>query len=143
VGWKRIVVTVSEKIGQQHLTYAQGASAEIIRMATIEAADQLGLPVSTTHVLSSGVGATMAAKWLGLAVGRCPQPGRGLGLDVAFVDHPIGIFVLAVLAGSLIVSVRRWWGRRFRLPCDSSLCRKGSSQRYKLITQGFTFAVKA
>jgi inorganic phosphate transporter, PiT family len=66
VGWKRIVVTVGEKIGKQHLTYAQGASAEIIAFATIEAADQFGLPVSTTHVLSSGVAGTMAANHSGL-----------------------------------------------------------------------------
>jgi inorganic phosphate transporter, PiT family len=66
IGWKRIVVTVGEKIGKTHLTYAQGASAEIIAMATIEAADQLGLPVSTTHVLSSGVAGTMAANRSGL-----------------------------------------------------------------------------
>ena len=66
VGWKRIVVTVGEKIGKQHLTYAQGASAELVAMATIEAADQLGLPVSTTHVLSSGVAGTMAANHSGL-----------------------------------------------------------------------------
>jgi PiT family inorganic phosphate transporter len=69
VGWKRIVVTVGEMIGKQHLTYAQGASAEIVAMATIEAADQFGLPVSTTHVLSSGVGGTMAANGSGLQWG--------------------------------------------------------------------------
>ena len=61
VGWKRIVVTVGEKIGKEHLTYAQGASAELVAMLTIGAADQLGLPVSTTHVLTSGVAGTMAA----------------------------------------------------------------------------------
>src|SRR5271165_1105476 len=61
VGWKRIVVTVGEKIGKNHLTYAQGAAAEITAMATIGAADFYGLPVSTTHVLSSGVAGTMAA----------------------------------------------------------------------------------
>jgi len=66
VGWKRIVVTVGEKIGKDHLTYAQGASAEIIAMATIGAADAFGLPVSTTHVLSSGVAGTMAANKSGL-----------------------------------------------------------------------------
>jgi inorganic phosphate transporter, PiT family len=66
VGWKRIVVTVGEKIGKTHLTYAQGASAEIVAMATIGAADGLGLPVSTTHVLSSGVAGTMAANKSGL-----------------------------------------------------------------------------
>jgi inorganic phosphate transporter, PiT family len=60
VGWKRIVVTVGEKIGKSHLTYAQGASAELVAMTTIGAADAFGLPVSTTHVLSSGVGGTMA-----------------------------------------------------------------------------------
>jgi PiT family inorganic phosphate transporter len=66
IGWKRIVVTVGEKIGKTHLTYAQGASAEITAMITIWMADNLGLPVSTTHVLSSGIAGTMAANKSGL-----------------------------------------------------------------------------
>jgi inorganic phosphate transporter, PiT family len=66
IGWKRIVVTVGEKIGKEHLTYAQGASAELVAMATIGIASQYGLPVSTTHVLSSGVAGTMAANGSGL-----------------------------------------------------------------------------
>ncbi|MRT00474.1 inorganic phosphate transporter [Ralstonia pickettii] len=66
VGWKRIVITVGEKIGKQHLTYGQGASAELVAMVTIGAADAYGLPVSTTHVLSSGVAGTMAANGSGL-----------------------------------------------------------------------------
>jgi inorganic phosphate transporter, PiT family len=66
IGWKRIVVTVGEKIGKTHLTYAQGASAELVAMCTIGAADYFGLPVSTTHVLSSGVAGTMAANHSGL-----------------------------------------------------------------------------
>ena len=66
VGWKRIVVTVGEKIGKSHITYAQGASAELVAAGTIGAADLLGLPVSTTHVLSSGVAGTMAANKSGL-----------------------------------------------------------------------------
>ena len=66
VGWKRIVVTIGEKIGKEHLTYAQGASAGLVTMATIFAADTWGLPVSTTHILSSGVAGTMAANGSGL-----------------------------------------------------------------------------
>ncbi len=66
VGWKRIVVTVGEKIGKEHMTYAQGASAGLITMATIFAADTWSLPVSTTHILSSGVAGTMAANGSGL-----------------------------------------------------------------------------
>jgi PiT family inorganic phosphate transporter len=66
IGWKRIVVTVGEKIGKDHLTYGQGAAAEITAMVTIGAADWFGLPVSTTHVLSSGVAGTMAANHSGL-----------------------------------------------------------------------------
>ena len=66
VGWKRIVVTVGEKIGKTHLTYAQGACAEITAAATIAAADGYGLPVSTTHVLSSGIAGTMTANGSGL-----------------------------------------------------------------------------
>jgi len=68
VGWKRIVVTVGEKIGKTHLTYAQGASAELVAAGMIGVADGLGLPVSTTHVLSSGVAGTMAANGSGLQV---------------------------------------------------------------------------
>jgi PiT family inorganic phosphate transporter len=66
IGWKRIVVTVGEKIGKDHLTYAQGASAELVAMGTIFAADMYGLPVSTTHILTSGVAGTMAANGSGL-----------------------------------------------------------------------------
>ena len=66
IGWKRIVVTVGEKIGKEHLTYAQGAAAELVAMGTILAADYKGLPVSTTHVLSSGIAGTMAANRSGL-----------------------------------------------------------------------------
>jgi PiT family inorganic phosphate transporter len=66
IGWKRIVVTVGEKIGKQHMTYGQGAAAEIVAMGTIAAADSFGLPVSTTHVLSSGVAGTMAANGSGV-----------------------------------------------------------------------------
>ena len=66
IGWKRIVITVGEKIGKTHLTYGQGAAAELVAMGTIFAADNYGLPVSTTHVLSSGVAGTMAANGSGL-----------------------------------------------------------------------------
>jgi PiT family inorganic phosphate transporter len=66
IGWKRIVITVGEKIGKTHLTYGQGAAAELVAACTIAAADMYGLPVSTTHVLSSGVAGTMAANGSGL-----------------------------------------------------------------------------
>jgi phosphate/sulfate permease len=61
IGWKRIVVTIGEKIGKTHLTYAQGASAEMVAASTIAASTYLGLPVSTTHVLSSGIAGAMFA----------------------------------------------------------------------------------
>jgi inorganic phosphate transporter, PiT family len=66
IGWKRIVITVGEKIGKTHLTYGQGAAAELVAAGTIAAADMYGLPVSTTHVLSSAVAGTMAANGSGL-----------------------------------------------------------------------------
>ncbi|MEQ8280972.1 MAG: anion permease [Deltaproteobacteria bacterium] len=69
VGWKRIVVTVGEKIGKSHLTYAQGASAELVAMSTIGFSSFLGLPVSTTHVLSSGIAGTMATEGSGIQAG--------------------------------------------------------------------------
>ncbi|HUD63755.1 MAG TPA: inorganic phosphate transporter [Candidatus Sulfotelmatobacter sp.] len=92
VGWKRIVVTVGEKIGKEHLTYAQGAVAEITAMATIGAADGFGLPVSTTHVLSSGVAGTMAANHSGIQLSTV----RNLAL--AWV---LTLPVAMVLSGSL------------------------------------------
>ena len=66
VGWKRIVVTVGERIGKHHMTYGQGMSAELVAMTTIAAADGFGLPVSTTHVLNSAVAGTMVANKTGL-----------------------------------------------------------------------------
>ncbi|MFH7580875.1 inorganic phosphate transporter, partial [Lactiplantibacillus plantarum] len=66
IGWKRIVVTVGEKIGKQHMTYAMGASAELVAAGTILAADRFGLPVSTTHILSSGVAGASVASGAGL-----------------------------------------------------------------------------
>jgi PiT family inorganic phosphate transporter len=92
VGWKRIVITVGEKIGKTHLTYAQGASAELVAMATIGAADGFGLPVSTTQVLSSGVAGTMAANGSGLQMSTL----RNLGL--AWV---LTLPVAMLLSGSL------------------------------------------
>jgi len=69
VGWKRVVVTVGEKLGRSPLNYAQGASSQMVAMMTIGVADVLGLPVSTTHVLSSGVTGTMVANGVGLKYG--------------------------------------------------------------------------
>ena len=66
IGWKRIVVTVGEKIGKQHMTYGMGASAELVAACTILAADRFGLPVSTTHILSSGVAGASVASGQGL-----------------------------------------------------------------------------
>jgi phosphate/sulfate permease len=61
IGWKRIVKTIGEKIGKEHLTYAQGASAEMVAASTIGLSSYYGLPVSTTHVLSSGIAGSMVA----------------------------------------------------------------------------------
>ncbi|MBL7851418.1 MAG: inorganic phosphate transporter [Cyclobacteriaceae bacterium] len=61
IGWKRIVKTIGEKIGKEHLSYAQGASAELVAASTIGMSSYFGLPVSTTHVLSSGVAGSMVA----------------------------------------------------------------------------------
>ena len=62
IGWKRIVITIGEKIGKSHLNYAQGASAELCAAAVIGVSSASGLPVSTTHVLSSGIAGTMVAQ---------------------------------------------------------------------------------
>ena len=98
VGWKRIVVTVGEKIGKTHLTYAQGASAEIVAMATIGLSDVYGLPVSTTHVLSSGVAGAMAANGSGL------QWGTIKNMALAWV---LTLPAAMAIAGSLYVILRQ------------------------------------
>src|SRR5215471_4223529 len=94
VGWKRIVVTVGEKIGKTHLTYAQGACAEIVAAVTIAAADMYGLPVSTTHVLSSGVAGTMAA--------------NRSGLQLATVRNLLMAWVLTLPAAMAISGILYW-----------------------------------
>ncbi len=102
VGWKRIVVTVGEKIGKSHLTYAQGASAELVAMITIGLADRYGLPVSTTHVLSSGVAGAMAANRSGL------QTATLRNLLLAWVlTLPACVFLGAMFfAGALLLITR-------------------------------------
>jgi PiT family inorganic phosphate transporter len=99
VGWKRIVVTVGEKIGKAHLTYGQGASAELIAAATIIAADQFGLPVSTTHVLSSGIAGTMMANGSGL------QWSTVRSIALAWV---LTLPVAALLSGALYFTLRQF-----------------------------------
>ena len=96
VGWKRIVVTVGEKIGKDHLTYGQGAAAEITAMMTIGAADYMGLPVSTTHVLSSGVAGTMWANKSGLQMSTIRNLADGVGADPACVHRAVGGPVLDI-----------------------------------------------
>ncbi|GAA4317160.1 inorganic phosphate transporter [Mucilaginibacter gynuensis] len=61
IGWKRIVVTIGEKIGNEHLNYAQGLTSELVAASTIGLSTGFGLPVSTTHVLSSGIAGAMVA----------------------------------------------------------------------------------
>jgi inorganic phosphate transporter, PiT family len=90
IGWRRIVVTVGEKIGKSHLTYAQGASAELVAMGTIGAADVFGLPVSTTPVLSSGVAGTMAADGAGLQWETVRNLLMAWVSDPAGCDHAVG-----------------------------------------------------
>jgi phosphate/sulfate permease len=99
VGWKRIVVTVGEKIGKEHLTYAQGACAELVAMCTISAADNFGLPVSTTHVLSSGVAGTMAA--------------NGSGLQMSTIRNIAAAWVLTLPSAALLSGCLFWAFRQF------------------------------
>ena len=96
VGWKRIVVTVGERIGKQHLTYAQGASAELVAAVTIGMAEAYGLPVSTTHILSSGVAGTMAANGSGLQWGtvRSIASAWVLTLPAAIIISGVLYFIL-------------------------------------------------
>ena len=94
VGWRRVVITVGEKIGKEHLTYAQGAAAGLVAMGTIFAADTWGLPVSTTHILSSGVAGTMTA--------------NGSGLRLATVRNIAAGWVFTLPAAALLSGTLYW-----------------------------------
>ncbi len=105
IGWKRIVVTVGEKIGKSHLTYAQGASAELMAAATIGLADGLGLPVSTTHVLASGIAGTMAANGSGL------QKETLINILLAWVlTLPVCVFLGATLFSASLYVMFHFFG---------------------------------
>ena len=99
IGWKRIVVTIGEKIGKSHLSYAQGASAEIVAAATIGLSSGLGLPVSTTQVLSSGIAGSMVAQG-GL---KNLQMATVKNIVIAWI---ITIPVTILLSGSLFLLLR-------------------------------------
>jgi PiT family inorganic phosphate transporter len=94
VGWKRVVITVGEKIGKEHLNYAQGASAGLVTMCTIFAANTLGLPVSTTHILSSGVAGTMAA--------------QGSGLRMSTIRNIAAVWVFTLPSAALLSGLLYW-----------------------------------
>jgi PiT family inorganic phosphate transporter len=94
VGWKRVVITVGEKIGKEHLNYAQGASAGLVTMGTIFAATRLGLPVSTTHILSSGVAGTMAA--------------NGSGLHLSTIRNIAAVWVFTLPSAALLSGLLYW-----------------------------------
>ncbi len=94
IGWKRIVVTVGEKIGKTHLTYAQGASAELVAMCTIFGFDRIGMPVSTTHILSSGVAGTMVA--------------NGSGLQMSTLRNIAAAWVFTLPASAILSGVLFW-----------------------------------
>ncbi len=99
VGWKRVVVTVGERIGKEHLTYAQGASAGLVAMGTIFVADNFGLPVSTTHILSSGVAGTMAA--------------NGSGLRLSTIRNIAAGWIFTLPAAGLLSGLLYWLFRQF------------------------------
>lgn len=97
IGWRRVVVTVGEKIGKTHMSYGQGAAAEIVAMGTIGLADAAGMPVSTTHVLASGVAGTMAANRSGV------QAATLKSIALAWV---LTLPVAMILAGALFFLFR-------------------------------------
>ena len=94
VGWRRIVATLGEKIGKHPLNYAQGVSAQLVAMGTIGAADAFGMPVSTTHVLSSGIAGTMAA--------------NRSGLQLSTLRNMVLAWVLTLPAAALLSAVLNW-----------------------------------
>jgi len=99
IGWKRIVKTIGEKIGKEHLSYAQGGSAELVAASTIGISTYMGLPVSTTHVLSSGIAGSMVAS-KGI---KNLQPETVRNIVIAWV---LTLPVVMLMAGSLFLLFR-------------------------------------
>jgi PiT family inorganic phosphate transporter len=99
IGWKRIVITIGEKIGKSNLTYAQGASAQLVAAGTISLSSMLGLPVSTTHVLSSGIAGSMVEE----DGFKNLQPKTIKNIALAWV---ITLPVTIVMAGALFLLIR-------------------------------------
>lgn len=95
IGWKRIVVTIGEKIGKAHMNYAQGAAAELVAMTAIQTASTFGLPVSTTHVLSSGVAGAMYAQGSGVQMGTVTKI-----LAAWVLTLPVTIFLASAAFGA-------------------------------------------
>ncbi len=103
IGWKRIVTTIGEKIGKQHLNYAQGASSELVAAGTIGLATAFGLPVSTTQVLSSGIAGSMVAS-KGI---KNLQAGTIRNIAIAWA---LTLPVTIILAGALFLLFRKMAG---------------------------------
>ncbi|GGE90264.1 hypothetical protein GCM10011404_23970 [Sphingomonas prati] len=104
IGWKRIVVTVGEKIGKAHLTYGMGAAAELVAASTILLAQVKGMPVSTTHILSSGVAGTMVANGSGL------QKSTVRNIALAWIMTLPAAMLLAGLLYALFLTIVRATG---------------------------------
>lgn len=100
VGWRRVVLTVGEKIGKQGMTYAQGMSAQLTAVTAIGLANVFSLPVSTTHVLSSGVAGTMIA--------------NKSGLHSSTVRTILLAWVLTLPASMLLAATLFWIGMQIR-----------------------------
>ena len=79
VGYKRVVRTLGERLGKSHMTPGQGASAELIGSLLIGTAGFTGLPVSTTHIITSGIAGTMVAGGQGV------QPGMLVRIGLAWI----------------------------------------------------------
>lgn len=105
IGWKRIVITVGERIGKQHMTYGMGASAELVAAGTILAADRFGLPVSTTHILSSGIAGASVASGAGLR-------GRTIAQLAAawLLTLPVAMALAGALYWMMLMIVRSFGG---------------------------------
>jgi PiT family inorganic phosphate transporter len=106
IGYQRIVKTVGERIGKQHLSYAQGASAEAMAMGTIVLADHFGLPVSTTHVLSSGVAGTMAANQSGIQMATVRNILTAWVLTLPVCTFLGALLFALILNGAALVGLR-------------------------------------
>lgn len=103
IGWKRVAITIGEKIGKKEMTYAQGLSAQLTTAISISAASYAGMPVSTTHVLSASLTGSMLM--------------HGWGVQKKIIKNILITWILTMPISIILSSSFYWFTLKLLPPC--------------------------